>query len=180
MILGDSKRSSSRARSLLPYAILDSLTEQSYDELTGLVAYIAKTPIALISFVDRDRQWFKSRVGLGSSETPRNSSFCAHAIREPSNILIVPDALADPRFADNVLVTGDPPIRFYCGAKLTTPDNQSVGTLCVIDRVPRQLDERQTHALELLAHQAMSLWEMRKFTLDQYWVTRARPPAACA
>ena len=72
MILGDSKRSSSRARSLLPYAILDSLTEQSYDELTGLVAYIAKTPIALISFVDRDRQWFKSRVGLGSSETPRN------------------------------------------------------------------------------------------------------------
>lgn len=161
-----------RLSALRRYAILNSIAELAYDDLTSLAAYIAKTPIALISFVDRDRQWFKSRHGLGVSETPRNQSFCAHAILEPENIFTVPDALADPRFCDNALVTGDPNIRFYCGAKLMTPDNQSLGTLCVIDRVPRRLDEGQVHALELLSHQVMMLLEMRKFTLDQYEVTR--------
>ena len=162
---------SPRESALLRYAILDTLADQAYDDLTALASYIADCPIALISFLDRDRQWFKSRIGLNISETPRNQSFCAHAVREAPNVFMVPDTLDDPRFRDNALVTGEPKIRFYCGAKLTTPDNIALGTLCVIDRVPRRLQLTQMRALERLAHQVVMLLEMRRFTLDQYDVT---------
>ncbi|KYC39854.1 hypothetical protein WA1_28200 [Scytonema hofmannii PCC 7110] len=149
-----------RLEALYRYQILDTSPEVAFDDLTSLAAFICKTPIALVSLVDSDRQWFKSKVGLTASETPRNVSFCTHAILhgEP---LIVPDALEDPRFATNALVTGDPHIRFYAGVPLTTPQGIRIGTLCVIDREPRQLDLEQIAALEALTRQVVSLLELR-------------------
>jgi len=157
-----------RVSALRRYAILDTLAERSFDELTQLAAYIAKTPIALISFVDRDRQWFKSKFGLDIEETPRSQSFCAYAILEPEKMLVVPDALSDPRFANNPLVVDQPNIRFYCGAPLVTPDGHTLGNLCVIDRIPRTLDAGQKKAIEALSHQTMVLMELRKLTTDLF------------
>src|SRR6185295_19299713 len=110
-----------RLAALERYAILDTKAEQAFDELVGLACAIFDVPIALISLVDESRQWFKARVGLDAAETPRDISFCGHAIHD-LDIMIVNDALSDPRFFDNPLVTGDPKIRFYAGAQLTTPD----------------------------------------------------------
>ena len=155
---------SARQTSLSQYAILDTVAEQAFDDITKIAAHVAQTPIALISLVDRDRQWFKSRIGIEIDETPKHMSFCVHAIKDPSSLLIVPDAQMDERFADNPLVVGDPGIRFYCGAPLLTPDHRAVGTLCVIDRVPRQLSVEQTGMLEALSRQVMALMEMRRFT----------------
>lgn len=139
-----------RIEALLRLGILDTPPEERFDRITRLAAQVLETPIALVSLVDKDRQWFKSRVGLEAKETPRNISFCGHAILG-NDVFIVPDAGADPRFADNPLVTGDPSVRFYAGAALKTRTGHNIGTLCVIDRRPRELSPEKTRALEDLA-----------------------------
>ncbi len=145
-----------RMKALAEYAVLDTLPEQALDDLVKLASFICGTPIALVSLIDRDRQWFKARVGLPASETPRDMAFCAHAILKPDELMIVPDARSDARFADNPLVTADPSIRFYAGAPLVTPSGEALGTLCVIDRQPRELRPDQKEMLSALARAVMA------------------------
>jgi GAF domain-containing protein len=125
-----------RLEALRQYDLLDKLPEQGLDNLTCLAASICESPISLISLIDERRVWFKSTVGLSASETPRDISFCGHAILQP-DLFIVPDTTKDERFVDNPLVIGDPHVRFYAGAPLLTPTGQAIGTLCVLDRAPR-------------------------------------------
>lgn len=153
-------RELSRLAALLRYEILDTPDEAAFDDFAQLAAHICDTPIALISLVDDKRQWFKSRLGLDVSETPRDISFCTHTI-EGKDIFEINDARQDQRFCDNPLVTGDPNIRFYAGAPLTSPDGYNLGTLCVIDRQPRQLSDPQRSALACLSRQIMRLFEER-------------------
>ena len=143
---------SDRLRALEELEILDSATEGIFDDLVGLASMICETPISLISLVDSNRQWFKAKVGLDAVSTPREISFCGHALNE-TQLFEVPDAAQDARFVDNPLVTGAPNIRFYAGAQLRTNDGQCIGALCVIDRVARKLSERQKSALLALARQ---------------------------
>jgi GAF domain-containing protein len=150
-----------RLKVLWQYEVLDTVPEEMFDDLTELAARICEAPMALISLVDEDRQWFKSKVGLTVDETSRDVSFCAHAIRQ-EGLFIVPDATQDPRFAHNPLVTADPKIRFYAGAPLITPDGHALGTLCVIDIVPRELSPEQGRALSILARHVMTQLELRR------------------
>jgi PAS domain S-box-containing protein len=152
-----------RLEILRKYNILDTLPEQSLDELTRMAASICEAPISLISLVDEARQWFKSRHGVDAVETHRDMAFCAHAILKPDELLVVPDACADERFADNALVTGDPNIGFYAGAPLVTSDGFPLGTLCVIDRKPRVLSEEQLLALGRLRDHVVLQLERRRF-----------------
>ncbi|MEH2306150.1 sensor domain-containing diguanylate cyclase [Nostoc sp.] len=149
-----------RLKALADYNILDTLPEQAFDDLTAIAAYICKTPIALISLVDADRQWFKSNIGLKVRETPRESAFCSHAILQPENILVVPNAIKDDRFANNPLVKSNSKIRFYAGAPLVTPNGFPIGTLCVMDTVPRQLSYQQLDALRRLTRQVIAQMEL--------------------
>ncbi|MGH7250292.1 MAG: GAF domain-containing protein, partial [Nitrospiraceae bacterium] len=135
-----------RLDALRRYAILDTPPEQNFDELVSLASQICRTPIAAISLIDADRQWFKAKVGLTSTQTPRAIAFCAHAIVQP-DLFVVRDAMADPRFSTNPLVTADPHIRFYAGMPLIASNGHALGTLCVIDRVPRELTQEQAEAL---------------------------------
>ena len=151
-----------RVAKLLEYDILDSLPEQRYDDLTAIAAHICGTPIALVSLLDRDRQWFKSRHGIDATETPRDQAFCTHAILEPEKTFIVADAIQDERFRENPLVVNEPNIRFYAGASLVTSGGMPLGTLCVIDRVPRQLNEPQEKALQALSRQVVAQLELRR------------------
>ncbi|MDJ0974371.1 MAG: GAF domain-containing protein [Planctomycetota bacterium] len=150
-----------RLAALEAYRVLDTEPERSYDDITACAAQLCDTPIALVSLVDKERQWFKSRVGLDATETPRDFAFCAHAILEVGP-LVVRDATVDPRFADNPLVTQAPDIRFYAGAPLVTPEGHGLGTLCVIDREPRELDAQRLEALSALARLVVDQLEMRK------------------
>ena len=149
-----------RLEALRRYHVLDSLPEQGYEDVTRLAASICGTPISLISLVDRDRQWFKSKRGLGSQQTPRSQSFCANTIGN-ARTLIVEDATTDPRFKNNPLVLGDPRIRFYAGAPIVEKTGYVLGTVCVIDTEPRVLTEDQILSLEALARQVMALLEQR-------------------
>ncbi len=150
-----------RLDELRQYKILDTLAESEYDDLVYLASKICGTPIALVSLVDQDRQYFKARVGLEVSETPRDVAFCAHAILKPE-LMVVNDAKADERFADNPLVKSDPNIRFYAGTPLITPAGHAMGTLCVIDRVPRTLDKAQRESLLALGRQVEALLSLRR------------------
>lgn len=152
-----------RIARLQSYDILDTLDEQKYDDILQLVTQICGTSMANISFVDRDRQWFKAVVGLEDRETARDVAFCAHTILDDEP-LIVPDATQDKRFHDNPLVTDNPGIRFYAGTPLITPDGYRIGSLCALDTEPRALTEEQRAALRVLANHVVDLLELRRRT----------------
>jgi signal transduction histidine kinase len=152
----------SRLLALQSYEIMDSGQELRYDDIALLASRICRTPMALITLINEDRQWFKSKIGLDGTETPRQHAFCAHAILDADKVLTVADARLDARFATNPLVTGVPHIRFYAGAPLVSDEGHALGTLCVIDREPRHLEPDQKDALLALSRQVMALMEERR------------------
>lgn len=158
-----------RLKDLNSYRILDTLPEEDYDNLTRIAAQICGTKISLVSLVDQDRQWFKSHHGIDATETPRDVAFCAHAIHNPDEVFVVEDARKDDRFFDNPLTTGDAQVVFYAGVPLKQENGRALGTLCVIDGQPKQLNASQLDALKTLANQTMRLLELRlnKMALEQ-------------
>lgn len=151
-----------RVRKLRSLGILDTFPEQAYDDITFLASEICDTPMAVMTLIDSDRQWFKSKVGIDLQETPRDLAFCAHTILRPHEMLVVTDARNDPRFADHPFVTEESGIRFYAGAPLLCTDGSALGTLCVIDRRPRSLSPLQERALQVLSRQVVALLELRE------------------
>ncbi len=156
-----SPNEAARVSALQKYAILDSEPEQAFDDLTLLASYVCKTSMALISLIDEDRQWFKSRVGISATETSRDIAFCSTAIQQP-DVFVVPDALQDERFRTNPLVVSEPNIRFYAGVPLINEDGYALGTLCVIDRTPRNLAPEQETALKALGRLVLMQMEFRR------------------
>lgn len=146
-----------RQRALDTYRIVDSLPEAAYDDIVRLASILCDTPIALVSLVDRDRQWFKARTGLELTQTHRSAAICDHAIRTPDELFEVQDLPADARFAANPLVVGEDGVRFYAGMPPVTPGGAPIGTVCVLDRQPRELDASQREALASLARLTMNL-----------------------
>lgn len=155
---------SQRLDALKEYSILDTLPEDEYDNITYLASYICGTPISLVSLIDENRQWFKSRQGLGATETPRSVSFCGHAINEPGEIFVIPDSRKDERFFDNPLVTGNPHVIFYAGIPIVSQTGFALGTLCVIDDKPKNLSQKQIDALRALGNQLSIILEKRRQT----------------
>jgi two-component system, NtrC family, sensor kinase len=149
-----------RVSALQKYAILDTEPEQAFDDLTLLASFVCKTPIALISLVDEDRQWFKSKVGMDASQTPRDIAFCSVAIQQ-TDVMVVPDTLQDERFRNNPLVVSGPRIRFYAGAPLINEEGYALGTLCVVDRSPREFGADQKEALQALGRLVLAQLEFR-------------------
>lgn len=150
-----------RQRALDTYRLVDSLPEAAYEDVVQIAATLCGAPVALVSLIDRDRQWFKARIGMDAGETTRDVAFCDHAIRQPNQLLEVPDARRDARFSDNPLVALSDGIRFYAGMPLVTPAGAPIGTVCVIDHVPRRLNDAQRAALEALSRVTMNLIEAR-------------------
>ncbi len=159
--LSHSHNEQKRLEILKSYDLLDSAPEKLYDNITLLASQICRTPIALVSLVDKNRQWFKSNIGMEVSETPRENSFCDHAISENDGFFQITNAKKDARFKDDPQVTGNSPFIFYAGATLTTPGGENIGTLCVIDHVPRTLTSEQSTSLRALAAQVVALFELR-------------------
>ena len=168
-----------RLVALRRYGILDTEPEPAFDDITRLVAHVCQTPMATITFVDRDRQWFKSEIGMGVRETPLDISICAHAILR-HDLLIIHDTLEDERFRNSPIVTGKPHLRFYAGARLTSPDGQALGTLCVLDYVPRSLTAAQQDALRALARQVVNQLELRQALAAQVAAAEALEAAKLA
>jgi two-component system NtrC family sensor kinase len=156
-----SKDDRARVAALEKYAILDTEPEQAFDDLTLLASFICKTPIAMVSLIDEDRQWFKSKIGLAASETPRDVAFCSVAIQQPE-VMVVPDTLKDERFCNNPFVTAEPKIRFYAGAPLVNEDGYALGTLCVVDKTPREFNDEQKEALKALSRLVLAQLEFRR------------------
>jgi GAF domain-containing protein len=159
------KNEKKRLEILWQYEVLDTIPEMVFDELTELAAHICEAPVALITLVDENRQWFKSKVGVDLNQTSRDISFCAHAILH-EDVLVVADATKDKRFAKNPLVVSEPRIRFYAGAPLITPDGQALGTLCVLDKKPHKMTPDQKRALEILSRHVMTQLELRRRSLE--------------
>jgi len=151
-----------RLATLRQYEVLDTPLDQSYDDLALLAAHICQTPMAMVSFVDESRQWFKSKIGVTAAETSRDIAFCAHTILHKDEVFEVRDAEQDARFADSPLVTSDPHIRFYAGAPLVAPDGHALGALCVMDRAPRTLTAEQLAALRALSRHVVAQLELRR------------------
>jgi diguanylate cyclase (GGDEF)-like protein/PAS domain S-box-containing protein len=150
-----------RLAALQELRVLDTLPERVFDDIVLLAAQICGTPIGVVSLVDGDRTWPKACFGLAAADTPRDLAFCAHAIVDPAAVLVVEDTENDPRFRGNPLVTGDPKIRFYAGAPIVTASGHALGTVCVVDTVPRMLDAAQLTALQALARQTVALFDLR-------------------
>jgi anti-sigma regulatory factor (Ser/Thr protein kinase) len=167
---------SARLAALRKYRILDTDPERSFDDLTMLASHICGTPIALISLIDADRQWFKARVGLSISETSRSVSFCTHAIKQ-RELYVVTDARDNETFRNNPFVVAENGIRFYAGAPLVTPNGHALGTLCVLDKVPRTLTPEQIDALLALRRQVEALLELRANLLELDEALKARDKA---
>ena len=168
-----------RLAALRRYDILDTPPERAFDDIVRLASRLCDVPVALVSLVDDQRQWFKAEQGFGARETSRDASFCAHAILQP-DVLVVPDTLRDERFAANPLVTGSSHIRFYAGAPLVTPDGHRLGTLCIMDREPRELTAEQAGLLQALARQVVTELELRWSLLAQAAMLEDRDRAQAA
>jgi diguanylate cyclase (GGDEF)-like protein len=164
-----------RLRALQRYQVLDSAPEAAFDDLVAIAAAICGMPMGSVSLIDTDRQWFKARLGLSDPQTPRDTAFCAHAILDAQRLMVVPDARLDARLHDNPNVTGEDGIRFYAGAPLLSSEGLPVGTLCVMDRQPRELQEYQLEALHALSRQVSALLELRRVSqqLALQWQERA-------
>ena len=159
MQYGDDEKA--RQDALNRFQVVDTPEEQGYDDITRMAADICGTPIALISLSDNDRQWFKSRVGMQAKQSPRENSFCTHALIAQQEIMVVEDTAEDERFFNHPLVIGEPNIRFYAGAQLLSRDGYQIGAICVIDTQPRVLGEEQLEALQFMAQQVMTMLESR-------------------
>lgn len=165
-----------RIEALREYAIMDTTPEEGFDDISRLTSFICGTPIATITLLDLHRQWFKAKIGLEASETPISDAICATAIQQ-KDLFLVPDTKEDQRFANYNCVTGNPHIRFYAGAPLITPEGVALGTLCAIDRVPRELSAEQKEALTALSRQVMSMLELRR-TIRALDIAQAEKRAA--
>lgn len=159
MQYGDDEKA--RQDALNRFQVVDTPEEQGYDDITRMAADVCGTPMAMISLSDNDRQWFKSRVGLQATQSPREHSFCTHALKAPQEMMVVEDTSKDERFLNHPLVTGAPNIRFYAGAPLLSLDGHAIGAICVIDTHPRVLDSTQLNALQFMAQQVMTMLESR-------------------
>jgi EAL domain-containing protein (putative c-di-GMP-specific phosphodiesterase class I) len=169
----ETAREMERLRTLHSYHVLDTPSEDVFNECARLAASIGGTPTALVSLVDGNRQWFKAKVGLDADETPRDIAFCAHAING-IDVFVVPDATLDERFCANPLVTSEPKIRFYAGAPLITATGQALGTVCVIDYVPREMSFEQQQSLKILSRHVMAQLDLRRQLHEFTHVTRQR------